>query len=216
MGCNPAKIVVHYSAINCELFSYNYNTRTESDPVHIVTTGRLIEKKGIQYAIKAIATIIKKYPNLKLKYTIIGEGPLKEQLATLISSLDLQNNIQLKGSLVQAQVFEILKEAHIFVLPSVQASDGNSEGIPNALKEAMAMGIPVVSTYHSGVPELIENEVKGYLVQEKNVNELANKIESLINNPDRAIEMGLMGHEKINDYFENNFLNDKLERILYE
>src|SRR5947207_9423169 len=128
-----------------------------------------------------MAKLIRIYPNVR--YTIVGDGPERNNLEQLILSLKLHNNIILSGWKTQDEVACLLDQSHIFLLPSIKAADGNEEGIPNALKEAMAMGLPVIATHHAGNAELIKDGVSGYLVPQKNTTELFNKMLYLAQHP---------------------------------
>ena len=209
--CNSKKIVVHHSAIDCERFSYKKRTLSPGEKIRIVTVGRLVEKKGMKFAIRAIAKLVKKYPHIE--YTIVGDGPLRERLALLIKTLKLENHVTLYGAATHSEVVKILNKAHIFVLSSVDGSDGNQEGIPNALKEAMACGIPVVSTFHAGIPELVEDKVSGLLALQGNSGDLAKKIQYLIMHPEKWVSMGQAGRKKVEQEFEIENTVDKLERL---
>jgi hypothetical protein len=101
------------------------------------------------------------------------------------------------------------------LLPSRRASDGNEEGIANALKESMAMGLISVATFHAGTPELIEDGVSGFLVPEKNVYKLANTIDYIIEHPEIWESVGLAGRKKVEDEFETKQSIEKLEKIFY-
>jgi len=209
--CNSKKIVVHHSAIDCEKFSYKKRTLNPGEKIRIVTVGRLVEKKGMKYAIRAIAKLVNKYPYIE--YTIVGDGPLREQFALLIKTLKLENHVTLHGAATHSEVLKVLNKAHIFILSSVDGSDGNQEGIPNALKEAMACGIPVVSTFHAGIPELIEDGVSGLLALQRSSGELAKKVQYLIMHPEKWVAMGQAGRKKIEQEFEIKNTVDKLERL---
>ncbi len=236
-GCPAHKVVVSHSAIDCKRFPYKARSYTANTPIKIITVSRLIEKKGTEYAIKAVAQLLPKYPNLEftivegteyaikavaqllpkypnLEFTIVGGGPLESKLHSLIEKLHAENNIKLIGWRNQEEVAKLLAEAHIFVLPSITApnSTDDQEGIPNALKEAMASGLPVISTYHSGIPELVKNGKNGFLVPERNVNALANKIEYLILNPTLWPILGQAGHDYVNTHFNVEHENEKLIR----
>jgi len=211
LGGDPKKIIVHPSAIDCKKFSFKPRILHEGDAIKIVTVCRLVEKKGLSYAIYAIAKLIPKYPTIR--YDIIGFGPLKRELKQLIKRLDVQDNVRLVGRASEDEVAAILGNAHIFLLPSVTASDGDREGIPNALKEAMARGMPVISTYHSGIPELVDDGVSGFLVPQRNSIMLAKKIEHLINNSSMWYEMGLAGHTKMKNNYDKEKVNDRLVSI---
>jgi len=211
LGCDPKKIIVHHSAIDCKKFSFKPRTFSEGDIINMVTVCRLIGKKGLTYSICAVAQLIRKYP--AIRYDIVGFGPLEQELEQLIERLGVQNHIRLVGRASEDEVAKILDNAHIFLLASVTAKSGDEEGIPNALKEAMARGIPVVSTYHSGIPELVDDGVSGFLVPQRDVKMLAKKIEYLINNSSLWYKMGLAGHNKVKDEYDKEKVNDRLVSI---
>jgi len=210
-GCKPEKINVLHSGIDCYKFIYKERTHDRNTPVKLVTTARLVEMKGLQYAIEAIARLIKLGNNIV--YYIIGDGELKEKLNQQIIQLNMSEKIILTGWLKHDEVKKHLDDAHIFVTPSVTAHNGEKEGIPNALKEAMAMGIPVISTTHSGIPELVEDSVSGYLVQERNVEALVERITYLYEHPEIWPKLGKAGQKHVFDHFNITKLNDKLESI---
>jgi len=211
LGCNPKKIIVQYSAIDCKKFSFKERTFQPNDTIQIITIARLTEKKGLAYAIKAIKKLSQKFPNIE--YKIVGTGPLKEKLEQLVTKLNIQEKVKFLGWASQDKVATLLNEAHIFIHPSVTDHKGSQEGIPNALKEAMAQGLPVVSTFHAGIPELIENGVSGLLVPEKDTPALAKKIAYLIKNPDLWKKMGVAARKKIKNNFSRKKTNDALVEI---
>lgn len=207
-GCTKDKIKVHHSGIDSSRFKYEERTRKNGEITNILTIGRLVEKKGIAYAIRAIALTVAS--GRRIKHTIIGDGALRNELQSLISLLRMDNYISLVGSKTSDEVIAYLNKAHILLAPSITSKSGDCEGIPNASKEAMSMGIPVLSTYHSGNPELIEDGISGYLVPERDVNALAERLEYLIDNPEIWPDLGRAGREVIESKFEINKLNDEL------
>ena len=102
------------------------------------------------------------------RYRILGIGPWERRLRTLIEQYELETHVEMPGFKPSHEVKAMLDEADVFLLPSVTGADGDMEGIPVALMEAMAVGIPVVSTLHSGIPELIKSDHSGWLVPENN------------------------------------------------
>jgi len=112
-------------------------------------------------------------------------------------------------------VLKLLHKADIFVLASVTDNTGNEEGIPNCLKEAMSVGIPVVSTYHAGIGELVKNGKTGFLVRCSSVTELAKRIEYLISHNREATAMGLAAHDHVQEEYDTEKLNDQLVEIFY-
>lgn len=213
-GCPEEKIVVHHSAIDCEKFFFKRRVLPKRGPVRLMSVCRLVEKKGIKYAINAVAEVIKHYPNIV--YYIVGDGPEYDYLKRLISQLHMQKKIILCGWKSQSEVIEMLNQSHIFLLPSVTASDGNEEGIPNALKEAMAMGLPVIATWHAGNPELIEDGISGFLVSQRNATEIADKIMYLLEHSQDWPAMGMAARTTVEDQFETKKTTEKLEQIFYQ
>ena len=113
----------------------------------------------------------------------------------------------------ETEIVEILKNTHIFVAPSVTAADGNQDAPINVLKEAMAIGLPVVSTYHGGIPELVEDGKSGFLVPEKDADALADKLAYLIKHPEIWSGMGTSGREFVLQHYDLHRLNDDLINV---
>lgn len=195
------------------MFPFYFPTKERSidGAIKIISAGRFVEKKGFEYAIRAIAMLVKKYP--RLQYTIIGEGKLKANYVRLIKQLKAQKNITLQDWHAHDEYIKILTEADIFVLPSVTAQNNDQEGIPNVLKEAMAIGLIVVATDHSGNSELIKNGEYGFLVQERNRDAIYRAIDYVIRNPDQWVPMQLAARRKIESKFNREKENDSLEKI---
>jgi len=208
LGCQPEKVSIHFSGLDVNKFQFGSRYLKPGETVHIASTGRLVEKKGFEYAIKAVALQHKQTPNLQ--YVIIGDGPLKEELKKLIDELDAGSFIHLVGWRNEAEIIEILNECHIFLAPSITASDGNQDAPINVLKEAMALGLPVISTHHGGIPELVEDEVSGFLVPERNVEALVQKLNYLITHTEQGCKMGKAGRDFVERYFNLNHLNNQL------
>ncbi|MGN8646342.1 glycosyltransferase [Gracilibacillus sp. HCP3S3_G5_1] len=210
-GCPENKIKVLYSGIDINKFKPVSHSKENKDYFHIISTARLEEKKGLKYAIEAVATLLETRNNIK--YTIIGDGSLKEELSLLIKQSNAQSNIKLVGRKNQTEVMEYLRSADLFLAPSITSKDGNQEGIPNALKEAMLMLIPVISTFHSGIPELIDDNVTGYLVPEKDSNALYEKIKYVMDNSEKQNEITEQAMKKVKREFPIDVLNGELEKI---
>ncbi|AOZ91955.1 glycosyltransferase [Paenibacillus crassostreae] len=210
-GCPVEKITVHYSGIDLNQFVYKERSFPSDHPIEILYVGRLVEKKGAELLIKAFQRVQQVYPQSKL--CLIGDGELSNKLKQLSKRLHLEHKIEFKGALSHAQVAEHLEHTHIFCLPSVKDRSGNQEGIPNAIKEAMACGVPVVSTYHSGIPELIEDGKSGHLVAEQDVDGLAEKLIHLIEHPESWKELGKNARTKIETDFNRQVQTEKLEQL---
>jgi colanic acid/amylovoran biosynthesis glycosyltransferase len=210
LGCN-GNIIVHRMGIDCNKFNFTARKLRANGVVQIVTIARLTEKKGVEYAIRAVAKLAKSKTNLN--YTIVGDGPLKESLQQLIQELSVDPIVTLVGWKHQLEIIDILKNSDIMLAPSVTSKNGDREGIPVVLMETMAMGLPIVSTVHSGIPELVENGVSGFLVPEKDVDALAEKLNYLVENPEIWNKMGAAARAFVEEHYNINKLNDKLVEI---
>lgn len=212
-GCDPGKIRVHRSGIRLSRFAYAERRRLANEPTRILTIARLVEKKGVAYAIQAMAHL--KASGRQVRYTVAGDGDLRAELNRMVDELGLRAEVRLVGSKSQEEVIGLLQEAHLVVTPSVTAQSGDQEGIPNVLKEAMATGIPVVSTRHSGIPELVEDGVSGLLAPEGDSAALAERLAHLIDHAEKWPAMGRAGRERVEAEFDSDRLNEELV-ALYE
>ena len=166
-GCDPAKIVVLRDGIDVSRFEFRARCRAESEPTRLLFIGRLEPKKGIFFATRAVANAVQSWR--KVVFDIIGDGALRGDLERLVAEEGIADAVNLHGAQPQDQVLAHLRDAHVLIAPSVTAPNGDQEGIPNTVKEGMAVGLPVLSTLHSGIPELVENGVSGFLVPEHDV-----------------------------------------------
>lgn len=210
LGCPKDKIYVLRSGIDCKRFKFKERKKPTKGPIKIAFVGRLVEKKGVEYAIRAVAILKKR--GYQIELVIVGNGPLMKELKSLSRELNIQKHIAFLGVKNHDEIIEILNGAHLFAAPSVTSRTGNQEGIPNTLKEAMAMGLPVVSTYHAGIPELVEDGVSGLLVPERDHHALAEKLGYLIDHPKRWRDMGSAGRK----FVEKNYDSDKLDKELVD
>lgn len=182
------------------------------NPVRLLSIARLTEKKGISVAITACSILKEK--NIHFRYTIIGDGPLRTELELKVSELELNDQVFFSGAQTQETVTEYLNISDIFLLPSVTAADGDMEGIPVALMEAMAMGIPVISTFHSGIPELIENGISGFLVKEHDAEGIANIVEDIIKDPSVLTDICQNAKLKIDNEYDQDKSYSRMFSIL--
>jgi glycosyltransferase involved in cell wall biosynthesis len=163
LGCDPKKIEIQRTGIPLEEFSFRERAAPKNGEWRFVQAGRLIEKKGLPVTLRAFEVFVRQYPNATL--TIAGEGPLLRELETLARELKIR--VSFTGFVSQDRLREIYQRSHIFLHPSQTGRDGNQEGIPNSMLEAMATGLPVFATEHGGIPEAIEHGVTGVLVPER-------------------------------------------------
>ena len=181
IGCAHEKIIRLPEAFVVKDFPFKERIFKRGEKIRILTIARLVEKKGHYFSIKAVCKVLKKYSNLI--YTIIGDGPLKEQLEHLIVRLRCEKKIFIISGKEQSEIIEAYNKSHIFILPSVTARDGDTEGQGLVLQEAQASGLPVIVTDHNGLPEGVLDRKSGFIVPEKDVDAIAEKLEYLIKYP---------------------------------
>ncbi len=193
----------HIHVVYCALETHLYQPvpRTNDDgPIQILSVGRMIEKKGFQYLIAACKRLADAGRNFKC--VIIGGGTLKTSLQNAIDKFGLQDRVQLVGSLPQEEVLNFYQRSDIFALPCVVAGDGDRDGIPVVLMEAMACEIPVITTPVTGIPDLVQHESTGLLVAERDVDGLTSALEKLISDPNLRQQLGRRGRQIILEKFE--------------
>ncbi len=161
----------------------------------IFAVSRLVEKKGLFYLVSACH--IAQRAGLYLSCRIVGDGPQRSLLEETIRELGLTDYVELPGPAAHEQVIEMYQHATIVALPCIIASDGDRDGIPNALMEALYMQLPVVSTPVSGIPELIEDDKNGLLVPPQDSSALASAIARLLDDPALCHRLGAAGRKTI-------------------
>lgn len=211
MGCPREK--VHVTRMGIEPEKFNFTPRAAfHQPLRIVSVARLTEKKGLDVAVKASEILRDK--GGQFQFTIIGNGEQDGIMREHIARAGLEDCVTMPGFKPQNEIREALNEADIFLLPSKTASDGDMEGIPVALMEAMAVGLPVVSTYHSGIPELIENDVSGWLVAENNAEALAETLLRLSRGDVDVAPVVAAARQKVETEFNQHIAYGELAKIL--
>ena len=208
MGCPPEKTCVHHMGIDPKRFPFTARGIGEDGQVRVASIARLVEKKGIEYGIRAVHRIRRE--GRRIQYCIVGDGPLRPHLERLVDDLGARDVVSLVGWKNQDEVRAVLDESHILLAPSVTSAQGDQEGIPVVLMEGLAMGLPVLSTVHSGIPELIQDGVSGFLVKEGDVDALADKLRYLVEHSDLWAKMGRAGRAFVEQHFDINKLNDQL------
>jgi len=182
--------------VHCGIDTGKFRTVSrQPQPGRMVCVARLDPKKGLDVAIEACA----KLRDLKLEFLfqIVGNGPEKTHLEELIGRLRLEDNVKLLGYRPNDKLTRLFSEACVFLMPCVRIQDGNMDGIPVAMMEAMACQVPVVSTTISGIPELVEDGVTGRLVHEKDADALAEVLKELLGDMDTIERFGRVGREHV-------------------
>jgi colanic acid/amylovoran biosynthesis glycosyltransferase len=212
LGCAERKIEIQRTGIPLDEFPFRErNFVTAAAEWRFVQAGRLIEKKGLSVTLRAFALFLRQHPNANL--TIAGEGPLLGQLQNLARELNINGRVSFTGFMSQEQLREIYYASHIFLHPSQRGHDGNQEGIPNSMLEAMASGLPVFATDHGGIPEAIQNGVSGVLVPEGDHEKLAAALLDAAQDPGFLSRIVLNGAEIVRKNFDLRAQAQRLEEI---
>ena len=165
----------------------------------ILSVGRLVEKKGFQDLLQALLLVKKK--GERFQCAIFGDGPLCQQLREWIEEHGMADEIMLKGDITQQELIPIYQTANLFVLTPVQTEDGDRDGIPNVLLEAMAVGLPVITTAVAGIPELVDDNQNGLLYQPHDVNGISSGIIELLRNAEKRKQLGGAASQKVKEQF---------------
>lgn len=207
MGAPAERTHVHHMGIDTAHFAPPPAPRSGRRPVRLLSVGRLVEKKGFADAIEAVARVPRALP---IRYRIIGTGPLEADLRRTIARREVSDRVELLGAQSHDAVRSAMLESDILLAPSVTARNGDQEGIPVTIMEAMAMELPIAATLHSGIPELVTHGESGTLVPERNPPALAHAIEQLATNESLRITMGRAGRLFVLREFDIDRLNDRL------
>jgi colanic acid/amylovoran biosynthesis glycosyltransferase len=208
LGCPQRLLRRLECGVDLQEFNFRVRRKPVDRPVRLLTVARMVEKKGIEFSIRAVAQLLGE--GRALQYEIIGDGPLRESLSRLTEDLGASRQITFTGDKDIDYVRQRMDESDLFVLASVTAADGDTEGAPVSLLEAQACGMPVVSTHHAGIPEIVADNASGLLVPERDAPALATAIRRLLDDDQSWPEMGRKGR----DYVERRHDLTKLNRRL--
>ncbi len=211
MGCDGTKLHI----VRCGVDSRAYPMREAkvmSNPPSISLVARLVEKKGVDVLVRALELLRDR--GVAFHATIVGEGPLEDAIRRRIRVASIEGSVHMMGAQPQELVREIFLNTDVFVLPCVEAKSGDMDGIPVVLIEALALGVPVVSTTVSGIPELVESGVSGDLVSSGDPEALADALDGLLADPARAERYSSAGRAIVENEFELANNVDRLVRLI--
>jgi colanic acid/amylovoran biosynthesis glycosyltransferase len=206
-GAPAERVDVHRSGISLERFAFSERRATGERP-RLLFVGRLTEKKGVPYLLEAVAHLRDRGHDVALD--LLGDGALRASLEAHAGALGIGDRVRFHGRASHDAVVAAMRDAHVLVTPSVTAADGDQEGIPNVVKEAMASGLPVVATRHGGIPELVEDGVSGVLVPPADAFALADGVATLLDRPERWGPMAAAAREQVAQHYDRERLNDRL------
>ena len=205
-GADADKLLVVYCGIDGSKFSPSSPEKSTSEAgqqgaIRLISAARLVEKKGFKYLIAACKSL--KDKGVPFECVIAGDGPLLAQLERQICRQNLSNFVSLTGRpLLQEDIPDFMRGGDIYCLPCVWASDGDIDGLPQMLMEAMACGVPVISTRLVGIPDLIDDSETGLLAEPNDVDDLAEKIELLMSDKSLRSKLSVQGREKVEGQFD--------------
>ena len=211
LGGDENKIEILRTGIPLDEFPFRERAFPENGEWRFVQACRLIEKKGVATSLRAFAEFSVRHPGSTI--TIAGEGPLLDELQALARELKIDKRVSFRGFVSQEQLREILYASHIFLHPSETGRDGNQEGIPNSMLEAMASGLPVFATQHGGIPEAIENGISGVLVAECDHAALAQALLGATQDRHLLARLAQLGSQAVGEKFDQRAQVRRLEEI---
>lgn len=213
MGCPAEKIAIHHLGV--ELDKIPYRPRIANpEKLRILIAGTFKEKKGLEYALRAVAEVRNRLTSMEVETTVIGDGKLKDHLVSVAAQVGLSDRIHWTGYQPHEFFIEQLYEADVFLSPSVTAADGDTEGgAPVSLIEAASAGLPVVSTTHADIPEVVLDGKTGFLAPERNVDLLIAAILQLAEKPELRHEFGQRGRAHVEENYEAVKQGARLQRI---
>lgn len=206
-------VVVH-SAINTEKFRPDNARKKMSGPFTIIFVGRFVEKKGIKHLIEACGILKEQGNDFRLR--LVGDGPLRNDYRRMIRKCGIGDNTVIKGPVPQEDIIEELKRSDVFVLPSVMVKNGDRDILPNSLKEAMAMKVPVITTDISGIRELIEDGRTGLLIGTESAMGIVEAVQKVISDPEMMNGIVEEGRKKIERDFNIEVEAKKLNAVFHE
>jgi len=209
LGAPPDKVHVIPCGVDCGRFACG--SPADSAPLFLAV-GRFTEKKGPQFTIRAFAKTHAAYPTARLR--MIGDGPLLEECVILAKTLGLEDVIEFSGALPHSELHAAMQEARCFVQHSVEASSGDCEGTPVVILEAGASGLPVISTRHAGIPDVVIEGETGFLVDERDFEGMAEHMILLAQEPVLAQRMGEAARRRIADDFSLEGTTSRLWQVI--
>ena len=208
LGFPEERTHLHYIGIDVDSIVPLKKNGEELEVLHVA---RLVEKKGTEYLIRAFSMIASSCPDAVL--VIVGDGPLRNSLESLSETLGIKKKVHFRGAKSHEYVMSAMRRAAMLVLPSVTANSGDAEGLGMVILEAAALGKPIIGTQHGGIPEAIIDAQTGFLVKERDIYTLADRIKFLLSNEHERNAMGEKARFFCKERFNIHLQTNKLEAI---
>jgi len=201
-GAHPDRVEVVRRGVRVDRFPVAApRVRAATDPLRVLMVGRLVEKKGHRFALEALARLTREGRAVHLR--VLGEGDRYSEIAGLRRTLGLRARVELSGMLPRADVYRAMCDSDVFLHCSVTGSDGDSEGVPNALVEAAATGLPIVATRHGGIGEVFAHERTALLTDENDVEGLTAALRALAERPALRDSLGRAAASHVRESFDS-------------
>jgi colanic acid/amylovoran biosynthesis glycosyltransferase len=221
MGCPGEKARVHHLGVDLSKLNFNPRHWSRNEPLRVLIAGSFVEKKGIPYAIEALGRISSE---VNLSITVIGDARNEKKaqnekclILETIKRCKLTDCVKLMGYQPYSVLLKEAEQAHVFLSPSVVASNGDCEGgAPVTIIEMAAMGVPIVSTRHCDIPNVVQDGISGFLAEERSVEDLVVQLRRLIQHPEMWDQMLLAGRRRIEEHFDSVKQGEKLAAIYME
>ena len=214
-GAAPERThVLHYGIPTDRILFCPPGERYDGDELRLLFVGRLTPKKDPISLLRSYAAARAELGTLHSTLTMIGDGPMRDEVAAERDRLGLGEAVKITGRLSHDEVIAAFRSAHIYVQHSVTAPDGDEEGLPVSITEALAGGLPVVATRHSGIPEVVREGETGYIVDEGDIEGMATAIVRLARQPERWDEFGRNGRRLLEAEFAVDVVQAKMQRLL--
>ena len=223
VGSHQEKILISFgvpkdkiSLIPCgvptEEFTAPTIRKSDNDKIKFIAISRLVEKKGIEYTLKAFASIHKKLDNIE--FDIYGDGPLRKQLEEMTNTLKINHIVSFKGEVSPDRISKILQSYDIFLQHSITAKNGDQEGFGVSIAEASATGLPVICSNATGIRDQVIDEKTGFLIPEKDATSMAEKMLLLARDQELRITIGKAGRKRMKEHYDSRKQISKLENVI--
>lgn len=209
-GCPSEKVTRFPLPVDTNAFEFSPPTTDHNKPFQLLSACRLVEKKGIEYVLEALESL---KTNYEIEYRIAGDGPLREDLERQTNERGLEDVVEFLGWKNSDEITRLMADSDIFIQTSVTSTEGDKEGTPTVLLEAQARGLPVVSTRHAGIPEIVDDGSSGVLVSERDSEEIESVLEELLSEPAKWEKFGRNGRELMESRHSFDSVADTLEKM---
>lgn len=210
LGCPESKLMIHHLGVDVEKIEFKQRQFKRDEPIRFMTSSSFLEKKGIEIAIRALSALKERYD---FRLELVGDGPLRPLLEEEVEKGGIKDRVIFHGYQPYEFVIENCYKCQVFIQASRTGKMNNKEGTPMAIVDAMATGMPVVSTWHSDIPEIVHDGVVGYLARENDVESLKTCFESFFEKPEKIADFSLAARSHIEKEFNSRILNERLEAL---